>query len=288
MINQNLLGGRVSFWVTVMILRTCLIDGLKLRFLQRRAGRTGILLIHGNSSCKEVFARQFAVLAKTDLGIVVPDLPGHGESDDSDRPSSTYSFPGYAGILNSLMRRLGYDSFHTLGWSLGGHIGIEMWARNPAVRSLLITGTPPVRLNPMGVSEGFRWTCATALAGRKHLRSEDIHRYTKAMMGESLRSEHRLTQMAKRTDGNARFWMVTNGMAGRGVDEVDAVSRVERPIAVVQGRADPFLRLDHFDRIRFKNLWKGRPQLIKAGHAAHWKSPQTFNRAMMEFFMQSN
>ncbi|WOH52628.1 alpha/beta hydrolase [Bradyrhizobium sp. sBnM-33] len=224
----------------------------------------------------------------TDLGIVVPDLPGHGASDDSNRPSTTYSFPGYAKILGGLMRKVGYSSFHVLGWSLGGHIGIEMLACNSSVRSLLISGTPPVRLTPQGVAEGFHWTGATALAGRKYLRAEDVRRYTTAMMGAPIGHDHHLARMARRTDGNARYWMVANGMAGRGVDEVEAVARDDRPIAVIQGSADPFVRIGHFDRIRFGNLWKGRPILIETGHAAHWQRPRAFNEAMMEFVMQGH
>lgn len=266
-----------------MTSRTLVIEGLRLRLFHRKAGRLGIVLIHGNSSCKEVFARQLKELSRSDLGIVVPDLPGHGGSDNSDRPGKTYSFPGYARTLTKLMRRLGYASYHVVGWSLGGHVGIEMLASDPAVRSLLITGTPPVRLTPAGAAEGFRWTGATALAGRWRLSREDVRRYTNAMMGERLGEDHHLWRMARRTDGRARYWMVANAMAGRGADEVDTVSRSDRPVAIVQGDADPFLRLDYLERIPFKNLWKSQPLLIRAGHAAHWQAPQAFNAAMMDF-----
>ncbi|WFU62667.1 alpha/beta fold hydrolase [Bradyrhizobium brasilense] len=266
-----------------MIIRDCSVEGIRIRLQHHRAGRNGILLIHGNSSSKEVFAKQLEKLMKTGLGVVVPDLPGHGGSDDSKRPYSTYSFPGYAGILGSLMRQIGYRSYHVLGWSLGGHIGIEMLARDPAVRSLLITGTPPVRLNPVGVAAGFRWTGVTALAGRKHFRPEDVRRYTSAMMGIRLPDDHQFFRIARRTDGNARLWMVANGMAGCGVDQVEAVSTSDRPIAVVQGAHDPFLRIDYLGRVPYRNLWHGRPVMLDGGHAAHWQSPKAFNEAMMDF-----
>lgn len=266
-----------------MILRNCFVGGLNLQVLHRRASRTGILLIHGNSSCKEVFSGQLKTLTKTRLGIVVPDLPGHGGSDDSQRPSTVYSFPGYARTLSRLMRSLGYSSFHVLGWSLGGHIGIEMLASDPAIRSLLITGTPPVRLTPEGVAKGFRWTATTALAGRRIFSRDDIRRYTTAMMGGKLANDHLLLEMARRTDGNARHWMVANGMAGRGADEIDVVSTSDRPVAVVQGRSDPFLRMDYLGRVPFRNLWQRNPILIDAGHAPHWETPKQFNDAMMDF-----
>ncbi|MBB5052795.1 pimeloyl-ACP methyl ester carboxylesterase [Afipia massiliensis] len=271
-----------------MMLRTRVVSGLKLSLLHRRAGRTGILLIHGNSSCKEVFSKQFPDLARTGLGIVVPDLPGHGASADSPRPSSTYSFPGYARIMGQLMRELGYRSFHVVGWSLGGHIGLEMWARDPDVKSLLISGTPPIHLSSAGVEEGFQWTSATALAGRKRFGADDTRRYVRAMMGRSLPADHHLTKMVQRTDGNARMWMVTNGLAGVGVDERDAVATLDRPLAIVQGNRDPFLRAEYLQRIHFKRLWKQGPVLIDAGHAAHWEAPRAFNTAMADFLTQTN
>lgn len=263
--------------------RHCVVDGHELHFLHRRSGRIGIVLIHGNSSCKEVFAKQLPELSKTDLGIVVPDLPGHGASADSFSPSRTYSFPGYAGLVSALMKRLGYQSYHVVGWSLGGHIGLEMLAGNPAVRSLLISGTPPVRLTPAGAAEGFRWTGVTALAGRRHFTPQDVRRYSRAMMGVRMPDGHHLLRMTARADGNARYWMVANGMAGRGSDEVATVVTSQRPIAVVQGAADPFLRIAYLNALPFKNLWQGRPVLISAGHAANWQAPHAFNEAMMDF-----
>jgi pimeloyl-ACP methyl ester carboxylesterase len=251
--------------------------------LHRRAGRTGILLIHGNSSCKEVYSKQFTELAKTKFGIVVPDLPGHGASDDSRQPSTTYSFPGYARLLGILMSQLGYESYHVVGWSLGGHIGLEMLAGNPSVRSLLISGTPPIRLTPQGATEGFRWTGSTALAGRRHFKPDDVRRYGNAIMGARMPDGHHLLRMVGRTDGNARHWMVANGMAGRGADEVATVTNTDRPVAVVQGAADPFLRIDYLEKVPFRTLWQERPILIPAGHAAHWQAPRAFNEAMMDF-----
>ncbi|WP_375786923.1 alpha/beta fold hydrolase [Bradyrhizobium sp. Pha-3] len=235
-----------------------------------------------------MFSAQAKALASSGLSVVIPDLPGHGGSDDSLSPWTTYSFPGYADSLRTLMNTLGYRSFHIVGWSLGGHIGIEMWARYPAVRSLIVCGTPPIRLDAEGVGEGFNWTSTTALAGRKRFGSEETRRYVSAMMGRPLPLHHHLSRMAARTDGNARLWMVKNGLAGRGVDEAAAVSEIGRPIAVIQGSSDPFIRPDYLRRLRFANIWTGAPIFIDAGHAAHWEVPSAFNSLMMKFLKHAS
>jgi pimeloyl-ACP methyl ester carboxylesterase len=72
-------------------------------------------------------------------------------------------------------------------------------------------------------------------------------------------------------------------MAGRGVDEVRAVSESPRPIAVVQGRTDPFIRDGYLEGLRYGNVWKGSPVFVDAGHAAHWQAAESFNAGMVEF-----
>lgn len=198
-------------------------------------------------------------------------------------PASTYSFPGYAGILRRLMSQLGYTRYHVLGWSLGGHIGLEMWATDPAVKSLLVTGTPPVSLDPDCITRAFRWTPLTALAGRWRFSEGDGQRYCRAMMGRKLGRSHHLSAMVRRTDGNARRWMVRNGMAGLGIDAASAVATVDRPFGIIQGIEDTFLRAEYFSTLRFRNIWGGKPRFMKAGHAPHWEVPPTFNEEMLRF-----
>ncbi|UFW51121.1 MULTISPECIES: alpha/beta fold hydrolase [Bradyrhizobium] len=265
-----------------MQLRTRRVRGLRLAFLEKKANGVGVLLIHGNSSSNHAFAKQIPALAAMGFSVVVPDLPGHGGSEHSRRPDRTYSFPGYADVLHSLMHELGYRSYHVVGWSLGGHIGLELLARYSAVRSLLITGTPPVSLNVEGIQKGFRWTPSTALAGKKAFSRDDAIRYVRAMMGTRSAAPDQLAT-ALSADGNARYWMVRNGMAGVGADELRIVAEDERPLGIVQGRFDPFIRTEYLASLPYRNIWNGEPLLIDAGHAPHWEASATFNQHMKGF-----
>ena len=82
-----------------------------------------VLLIHGNSSCKEVFRNQL----DGDLGrrhrMIAMDLPGHGASDDAREPERTYTMPGYADAAVQVLAACGADTAAVLGWSLGGLSG---------------------------------------------------------------------------------------------------------------------------------------------------------------------
>ncbi len=263
--------------------RTLQVGDEEIAFIRTGGSRTAVLLIHGNSSFKEIFEHQIAFLADRGHDVVAADLPGHGNSSNAAKPRSTYSFPGYASALRSLMKSLGIGAYHTVGWSLGGHIGIEMWRTDPAVRSLLITGTPPVRLSTKGASEGFLPSLAMGLAGKRILSDEDILSYGRAMLGEPLDPNGQIARCIARTDGNARRWMVENGFAGIGCDQVDAVAHCPKPLAIVQGKNDPFVNLAHLRGLTYQNLWLKNPAIVTGGHALHWQCSTEFNRYLGEF-----
>src|SRR5258708_15788407 len=101
------------------------------------AGRgPDLLLIHGNSACKEVFRNQLEGDVGREFHVVAFDLPGHGASEDAPDPTETYSMVGYADAARQLLRAMGISSVAMLGWSLGGHIGLEMVAEGLPMRGL--------------------------------------------------------------------------------------------------------------------------------------------------------
>jgi pimeloyl-ACP methyl ester carboxylesterase len=261
------------------------IEGLKISTFVASGPKTPVLLIHGNSSCGEIFRGQIEELRRIGHTVVAPDLPGHGRSDDAKNPRSTYSFPGYAKILQRLMESLGFLKYHVVGWSLGGHIGIELWYPNRNVLSLMITGTPPVSLSAEGAALAFHPTPIMHLAGTKVFGPDDVIAYGSAMLGVRPDRRLRIVRAIARTDGNARHWMVKNGLAGVGIDEVMAVGSCSRPLAIVQGKNDPFVNIPYCRELKYSNLWLNRPIIVDAGHAPHWQRPNLFNRYMRDFLI---
>jgi pimeloyl-ACP methyl ester carboxylesterase len=260
----------------------------QISLLHHDGPRTAVLLIHGNSSCKEVFMNQVDALASAGFAIVAPDLPGHGRSDDAKKPRTIYSFPGYARILADLMNNLGIVRYHIVGWSLGGHVGLELWYRFSAVKSLLITGTPPIPLSARGASRGFVTSPLMDLAGKRTFDRSEIEAYGGAMLGQALDHRKRVARTIARTDGRARYWMLRNGLAGRGINQAMAVQKCTRPLAIIQGRVDPFVNIDYLRGLTYGNLWSRNLVLLDAGHAPHWTKPRLFNHLMLSFLKHAD
>jgi len=107
-----------------------------------------LLLIHGNSFCRKIWRHILGSPLSETHRIVAFDLPGHGESSNAANPEQDYTQPGYARAAVELLTKLGVKEVVVFGWSLGGHVGIEMIPLAPAaglkIRGLMIVGTPPV------------------------------------------------------------------------------------------------------------------------------------------------
>ena len=263
------------------------IAGGRVAFAYEPSDRPLVVLIHGNSVDGAVFESQIPLLRHHGFGILVPDLPGHGGSSDVTDPNDVYSFPGYARIVGGILDALGAGEAHVAGWSLGGHVGLELMGSDPRIRSLFIWGTPPVRPSAEALGDAFFLSPVTALAGQAVLSAEDVAMYARALTGDEALAE-RLCPAIARTDGAARSCMMRNGVGGVGLDARALVAQDPRPLAVLHGEADPFIKLAYIERLAFRNLWRGRVQVLAGlGHAPHLQAPEAFNALLLAFLLST-
>ncbi|MEI4480634.1 MULTISPECIES: alpha/beta fold hydrolase [unclassified Phyllobacterium] len=248
----------------------------------RETDGTGIpvLLIHGNSSSGAVFRNQLEGTLGSEYRLIAPDLPGHGESSDAINPDRSYSMEGYADAMTEVLRILQIERAVVFGWSLGGHIGLEMISRFPGMLGLMITGTPPVAADE--VAQGFRPSEHMGLAGQEHFSEIDIENYARSTGGEPF--EDFFIEVVSRTDGRARRLMFEKFAAGTGDNQKEIVANADIPIAVVNGVDEPFVNIDFVANVRYRKLWEGKTHTIKnSGHAPFWDKPDEFNPYLHRF-----
>jgi pimeloyl-ACP methyl ester carboxylesterase len=246
------------------------------------SGRSGIpvLLIHGNSLCRDVFRNQMQGQLAKNHRFIAFDLLGHGESKNAIDPKRSYTRPGLADAAVELLDKLGVTEAIVFGWSLGGHIGIEMISRFPGLRGLMISGSPPVRHTQM--SQGFRASPHVRVADKEELSKADIDAFVEGIFGES--AEASLRHAVARADGRFRKRLFEAARAGEGVDQRLIVESSLVPLAVVNGVTDRFVNLDYFDTVAYANLWEGRcHRLSRVGHAPFWEAPGDFNPILARF-----
>jgi pimeloyl-ACP methyl ester carboxylesterase len=251
----------------------------RIAVIDTRGAGPAVLFIHGNSACKEIFRHQIESDLARRFRLVAFDLPGHGASDDARDPALTYGFRGYAEVAIDVMSALGLARPVVVGWSLGGHVAIELLTHDVALAGILLTGTPPVGAEDMG--EGFRPHPHMGLTGKRTFTEEDIRAYARETAG--IEADF-IEAAVRRTDGRAREQMLASALAPGAPNQRALIERTRVPTAVVTGTDEPFVNNDYLDRIPWGNLWGGRVFRIEgAGHAPFFERPAAFNALLDRF-----
>jgi pimeloyl-ACP methyl ester carboxylesterase len=241
-----------------------------------------LLLIHGAGASREVFRKQFDSSLATRFRLIAPDLPGHGESSDAADPAHDYSVPGLSTTLCDIIAALALDRFAIFGWSLGGHIGIELLARHPGVAGLMITGAPPVGRGPIALLRGFQANWDMLLASKPHFSERDAQRFYELCYHGA--GDPAFLAAIRRADGRARPAVSLGMLRGEGADQRQTFERALVPTAVVNGAEETIARLSYFRSLDDASLWGRTCHVIaNAGHAPFWDQPVIFNDLLGRF-----
>ncbi|MFT7689174.1 MAG: pimeloyl-ACP methyl ester carboxylesterase [Candidatus Azotimanducaceae bacterium] len=252
--------------------------------LDNKSSGPPILFMHGNSSCKEIFSKQFDSQIGKNYRCIAFDLPGHGMSRDADLAKDSYKVSSYAELAMELISDLGIDSIAVVGWSLGGHIGLELMGRSDRVKALLISGTPPIALVDVGAA--FLASESAELTSLEEYTEAEAIKYTEATCGAAY--DDFMLDAVRRTDGRSRSLMVKALISGDGINQRDEVECNSTPLAIVNGDLDPFLNPSFFNSVNFKNLWKGQVHEIPgAGHAPFYTHHLAFNLLLDQFLNEN-
>jgi pimeloyl-ACP methyl ester carboxylesterase len=270
-----------------MLSRTISTSQGQMAFLENSGSGTPVVFIHGNSTCRDVFRHQFETTLATTQHIIAIDLLGHGQSDDALEPRQAYTIPGYAATLIEALRSLNITRAALVGWSLGGHISLEMVGQGFEASGVMLVGAPPIRRGILGMVRGFRIQRDLLLATKSVLNAHEISRFARVCVGE--KHAARFHDTIARTDGRARQILGRGLIAGLGVDQRWIVEKLLTPIAVVNGSEEPFARLDYVASISYGSLWDHRCHIIDGvGHAPFLEAPERFNPLLFRFLDDIN
>lgn len=241
-----------------------------------------LLMLHGSGASRRVFDHQLSSPLGERHRLIAIDLPGHGESSDARDPAWGYSLPGFADIVADVLHALQIDRVAVFGWSLGGHIAVELMHRHPGVAGVMLTGAPPVGRGPIAMLRGFHANWDMLLASKEKFAQRDIERWAELCYGMSITPE--LVADIRRTDGRVRTMFSRSLMRGEGADQKRTVEEATVPIAVVDGERDPIIRHSYVVGLSIPTLWDGHVHVLPgASHAAFRDAPERFNALLMRF-----
>lgn len=262
------------------------IAGNRLCYTRAGPANKTVLFIHGNSSCKEAFTAQFRPLLDAGYGLLAVDLPGHGMSGDATEPGRQYTISGYADTLSQLVSALGLDRPLLCGWSLGGHIAMQMAGESDAYAGLAIIGAPPIAPGLKHLDSAFLPGDAADVTGEESPSMERLGAYLNDVYGTLSPPPSGLIAAGRRTDGKCRSVMMLDwaqGLAGH--DQTRVISEWRRPLLIVHGAADKFISESYMRSFSGAGqaLHSRLIVLDEIGHAPFLEAPAAFNTVLIEF-----
>lgn len=246
-----------------------------------------IIFIHGHCTNKEFFSKQLESSLFSNYRLIALDLPGYGESEPPKDPQKIYSLPGFASVVAEIIRTLKLNNIVIVGWSLGGHVALELTSFLPQLRGLLITGTPPIEISLKGLSQGFKKLDPKIFEcfGKGNLSYEEAQVFATVSGYDFSKEKEFLVDAILETDEGAKTIYPHSLALGIGQNEVKIVSEWSKPIAVVAGELDIVINNDYImNEVKFRNLWEERVNVIpKGGHAVFIDCPEEFNLVLYRF-----
>ncbi|MDR1754337.1 MAG: alpha/beta hydrolase [Eubacterium sp.] len=118
------------------------IDGIKLKYIDEGKGEA-ILLLHGWGCSGEIY-RGIIDFLSLNFRVIVPDLPGFGESGD---PPEAFGVSEYAGVAVKFAQSLNLDGFILIGHSLGCRLIIKIFEKGCPfqISKIIMTGAAGIR-----------------------------------------------------------------------------------------------------------------------------------------------
>jgi pimeloyl-ACP methyl ester carboxylesterase len=251
--------------------------------LTRGGAGPAIMLLHGNSFSGDVFSGMANDPAFAGIPLIIPDLPGHGLSDNAPVPSQTYSYAGFGDCITELATALKLQSYMIFGWSLGGQIAIEMLDRAPGLIGVATIGSAIVPRGPLGLINGFHFSLDLLLAGKAAFSTKEAMRFAETCTGTAP-STLRINSIL-RVDPAMRPALSKSSVFGKGRDQRAVIANTQTPVYLTLGENDPFIRTEHFSKTTGPTLFGDRPQIFTGnGHAPFLENPSSFARRLAVFY----
>ena len=243
-----------------------------------------LLFIHGNSSSSSTFDAQLQSDLSKKYYLSAMNLPGHGDAPPAE-DIKVYSLPGYASAAEKYIADNNLTNVVLVGWSLGGHIALEMVAKeNHPYKGIVIYGTPPLGIPPdMGAA--FLPNEAVNIGFTPELDETMARSYAMSFFKpESTIDPAPFVKDILSTDGKARANLVPSMSSIGYADEVLAVKNLNVPIMVIHGAEEQLVNGAYLDSLDMPTLYSGKVTNIEdAGHAPHIEQSQKFNDLLSEF-----
>ena len=275
------------------------IEGVEVAYADEgSANKETILFVHGLGSYAPSWKYTVQELSKTYRCIVV-DLAGYGKSSKGKYPAS---MAFHSKHLFKLMEKLGIESYHLVGHSMGGQIGLTMALDRPdKIKSLVLIA--PAGIETFTEEEAaFLKKVSTpeliaSVSDEQYRANLNMNFYSMDERAEFMYND----RMLIKTDPlfNDYCFVVSEGIKGMLNGPVyDQLSDIQCPSLIIFGQQDQLIPNRYLHKDLTTELIANRAKeaiphaemhmIDKAGHFVHFDQPEKINTLINKFLRTNN
>jgi pimeloyl-ACP methyl ester carboxylesterase len=264
--------------------------GARVRFVEAGEGPT-LLLVHGYLGSHVSWEDALPQLSST-FHVVVPDLPGFGESEKPSPSRYPYSFDAFAESLVDLVAALDLGRVSVCGHGLGGAVALTMAADHPDVVDRLVLVSPLVYSAQIDAIVRLAMQPVLGPIFFKQL-------YGPRLFANHFRKYVYGPQTKWKTERVDYLYDVFNAPAAREaayatmqamLDPRSLIARIPRvtaPTLVAWGRQDRAHPVANGRRLA-RELGGARFEVFESGHSPHEECPLPFVETVTSFLREPN
>lgn len=236
-----------------------------------------LVLLHGGSGSWTHWLRNILALTQSGRRVLVPDLPGFGDSAAPLHGTDADALP--EPVEQGLKILLGDSACDLVGFSFGGMVTGFLAAQFPArAARVVLVGAPGLGVAPEQAIRLNSW---------RHLTDADqrdaVHRSNLAAL--MLYRRDAITELALRLQVAN---VLRDRMKGRSLARTDALARslarLQCPVHAIYGSEDALYRgkMDSLERaLRQAGNFRALTLVEAAGHWVQFERPDAFNQALL-------
>jgi pimeloyl-ACP methyl ester carboxylesterase len=269
-------------------MRTCEIEGRRIRYVDAGAGET-VLLMHGYPQSASCWRHQIPALAASHR-VVAPDWPGFGRSEP---PATAPTYDAEVERIGQFVERLGLDRFNLIAHDYGGFVGLGYVLRHPerVLRLAVLNSRAHSVFRPWfyRFSLGQSWvaTHGFAAAAARHLPLGAIHRV-------ALRRYRRLGCFDSGLEAEYLGWMDEPGgrqafwrfFAHYHVPRIPwlgaGLEQIACPTAIIWGDRDPYIPFETACELSDRIPGATLTRLAGADHYVMEECPDQVTSALLD------
>lgn len=243
-----------------------------------------LILLHGLGADKDAWL-QFARYLSKNYRIVIPDLPGHGQSVQNS--SIEYSVEAQAQRIFELFEYLGIKRAHIIGNSMGGAIAIKLTNMQPEIVSSLILidsyGANKTSSHVEELTDKLGYNPMLEINTKDDYKNMMSLAMVKPPFIPGFMLDVLTENMKKRVKLNKKIFedSETDG------DQISLLARIKTPSLVIWGEQDNVIHVD--DAEVFNNELQNCSKVVieETGHVPMTEKPEVTARHVTDFINES-